>query len=226
MTHPAQHFLLESEAIQLISSYGIAYPQYRFASSADEAVMGADAIGYPVVVKVVSSGVIHKSDVGGVAMHLNDADAVREAFRGMQAVVAKCPGTDMPGVLVCEQAPEGVDVIVGGFRDETFGPTIMFGLGGIFAEVMDDVAFRVAPIDHCEAAKLIREIRSWPLLDGARGRPACDIEGLISLVVAVSQLMTEHAEIESIDLNPVRVFSDSVRALDARIEIKGASATT
>lgn len=221
MTHPARAFLLETEAIRLISTYGIPYPDHRFASSADEAAIAADSIGYPVVLKAVAADVIHKSDVGGVIMQISDPESVRIAFERMQSEIdGRFPDSTVAGALVCRQIPDGADVIVGGFDDATFGPTVMFGLGGIFAEVLDDVAFRVAPIERSEAHRLVREIKSWPLLDGARGRPPCEIEELVTLIVAVSRLMVEHPEIESLDLNPVRVLPDRLLALDARVKLR------
>ncbi|MBN1857629.1 acetate--CoA ligase family protein [Candidatus Bipolaricaulota bacterium] len=212
-------FLLEAEAVRLISSYGIPYPDHRFASSAEEAAIAADSIGYPVVLKAVAAELIHKSDAGGVIMNLNDPETVRIAFDRMQAEIGtQFPDSTVAGAMICRQKSEGIDVIVGGFHDIAFGPTAMFGLGGIFTDVLDDVAFRIAPIDGREAHQLVREIRSWQLLDGARGRPPCEIEGLVTLIIAVSQLMIEHPEIESLDLNPVRVLPDRLLALDARVK--------
>ncbi len=219
MTHPNSSFLLETEAIRLVSSYGIPYPDHRFASSADEAAIAADSIGYPVVLKAIAADVAHKSDVGGVITRLRDPESVRSSFdRIRESLGIHSPSSPLIGVLVCQQIDDGVDVIVGGLRDTTFGPTVMFGLGGIFTEVLDDVAFRVAPIERSEAHRLVREIKSWPLLDGARGRQPCEIEALVTLIVAVSRLMVEHPEIESLDLNPVRVLPDSLLALDARVK--------
>ncbi len=216
---PSTSFLLETDAIRLISAYGIPYATHRFASSAEEAAIAADSIGYPVVLKTVTADVIHKSDIGGVIMHLSDSESVRIAFDRMQAEIGtRLPDSTVTGALVCQQISEGVDVIVGGFRDAAFGPTVMFGLGGVFTEVLDDVAFRVAPVTRSEAHRLVREIRSWSLLDGARGRPPCEIEGLITVIVAVSNMMVENPEIESLDLNPVRVLPDRLLALDARVK--------
>ena len=220
MIRRAPRFLPETEAIQLITSYDILYPEHRFAASADEAVAGANAIGYPVVLKAVSVDVIHKSDVGGVVMQLQGPDDVRTAFEEVQSsILGRHPNAVLAGMLICRQETEGVDVIIGGFRDATFGPMVMFGLGGVFTEILNDVAFRVAPVDFDEALGLVQDIRGRSLLEGARGRPSCDIPGLASAIISVSRLMIEHAEISSLDINPIRAFSDRVVALDVRVEI-------
>jgi len=221
MNHPTNRFLPENEAAELISTYTIPYPDHRLASSPDEAARAAEAIGYPVVLKTVSPDVLHKSDVGGVVMDLQDPSEVYYAYERMTSgILARCPGATVSGALVCKQEDDGVDVIIGGLRDATFGPTVMFGLGGIFAEVLDDVAFRVAPVSERAAQELIHEIRGWKLLAGARGTEPCDIDGLANAIVSVSRLMVEHPEVASLDLNPVRVLRASVRALDARIEVE------
>lgn len=210
--------ILEPEGIALIQHYGIPYPEHGVAASAAEAVSVADRIGYPVVLKVVSPDVIHKSDVGGVALGLSDADGVRDGYDRITAAVASnVPGADVQTVLVCREAEEGTEVIVGGIQDAMFGPTLMFGLGGIFAEVLRDVSFRVIPISRFDAEQLVREVRGFSLLAGARGQAPRDLEALIDLLLAVSRLMTEHPDVVELDLNPVRVYSRGLLALDVRL---------
>jgi acyl-CoA synthetase (NDP forming) len=214
--------LPEPEAAALLGEYGIAYPEHAYAHNAGEAAKVADCIGYPVVLKVVSPDVVHKSDVGGVAMGIKDAAGVALAY---EAIVRSVQGhradSEIPGMLVCQQAPPGLEVIVGGLQDVMFGPALMFGLGGIFAEILEDVTFRIVPIERADAQEMIQEIRGYPLLAGTRGQEGCDVEALVDLLLAVSRMMAERAEIQELDLNPVRVYEQGLVALDARILLAG-----
>jgi len=208
----------EPEAIGLLQSYGIPYPEHGVAHDADEAVAIAGRIGYPVVLKISSPDVMHKSDAGGVVVDLADAKAVRRAYAQIvQAVEAHHPGAQTGVVLVCRQALPGVEVIVGALHDAMFGPTLMFGLGGILAEVLHDVTFRVLPIDAHDAREMVREVRGYPLLAGVRGQAACDVDALVDLLLSCSRLVLEHPDVEELDLNPVRVYEEGLMALDARI---------
>ncbi len=210
--------VLEPEGIVLIEEYGIPYPEHGLAESAEEAVSIADRVGYPVVLKVVSPDVIHKSDAGGVALGLDSAAAVRDAYDRIIAAVARSvPAADVRGMLVCREAGAGTEVIVGGTQDEMFGPTLMFGLGGVFAEVLRDVSFRVVPVSRFDAEQLVREVRGFPLLAGARGEPPRDVAALVDLLLAVSRMMTEHPGVIELDLNPVRVYTRGLLALDVRL---------
>lgn len=210
--------LPEPEAVALLGEYGIAYPAHAYVHSAGEAAEAADCIGYPVVLKVVSPDAIHKSDVGGVALDIADADGVAAAYEGIVGSVrARAAEAEIPGMLVCRQAPPGLELIVGGLQDAMFGPALMFGLGGILAELLEDVTFRVVPIKEADAREMIQEIRGYPLLAGTRGHGGYDIEAVVGLLLAVSRLMAERAEIQELDLNPVRVYEQGLVALDARI---------
>jgi acyl-CoA synthetase (NDP forming) len=211
-------FLPEPEAIQLLQTYGIAYPSHGVAHSAEEAARIADGVGYPVVLKVVSRDVVHKSDAGGVAVGLRNADSVRDAYEQVvRSVEGHAPGTEIQGVLVCEQAPPGLEVIVGGLKDALFGPTVMVGLGGIFVEVLKDVSFRVAPLERRDAEQMVREIQGYSLLKGVRGQEGCDIDALADLLGKVSRLMMERPDIQELDMNPVRVYGQGLLALDVRV---------
>ena len=211
-------FLLEPEAIQLLQAYGIPYPNHDVAHSVKEAAEIAEGLGYPVVLKVVSRDVVHKSDVGGVAVGLENVDSVRDAYgQILTAVGDHVPGAEIQGVLVCRQAPPGLEVIVGGLKDALFGPTIMFGLGGVFVEVLKDVSFRVAPLERRDAEEMVREIQAYPLLAGARGQESRDISALVDLLVKVSRLMVERPDICELDLNPLRVYRQGLLVLDARV---------
>jgi len=210
--------LLEPEAIPLLRAYGIPYPDYAVAHSVEEAVEIAACLEYPVVLKVVSPDVIHKSDVGGVAVGLEDAQGVAVAYeRIVTSVYEHVPDADIQAMLVCRQAPAGLEVIVGALQDAMFGPTLMFGLGGVFAEVLRDITFRVVPLERRDAQEMIREIRGYSLLEGVRGRSGHDVHALVNLLLSVSRMVTEHPEIEEMDLNPVRLFDRGLAVLDVRI---------
>jgi len=171
-----------------------------------------------VVLKVVSPDVPHKTDVGGVSLGLNDPDEVQAGYKSLIARVTKAaPGVDVKGILVCRQAEEGLEVIVGALDDDVFGPTVMFGLGGIFTEVLKDVSFRIVPLKRIDAEEMIQEIRGFPVLSGIRGQSRRDINGLVDLIVSVSNLVGNEPDIKELDLNPVRIYEEGVLTLDVRI---------
>ena len=212
------HFILEPECIQYIKKYNIPYPEHSLARSPEEAVESANRIGYPVVLKIVSPDVIHKSDVGGVAVGLFSPEEVSRAYVKIVAKVKQdVGGAQIIGILVCSQAAEGLDVIIGAHHDSVFGPTIMFGLGGVFTEIIDDVTFRIAPLKRIDAVEMIREIKHFDLLTSARGQDARDLNALIELIMAVSQFVIEQSDIKEMDLNPVRLYTNGLLALDVRI---------
>ncbi|HUT71085.1 MAG TPA: acetate--CoA ligase family protein [Desulfatiglandales bacterium] len=218
-----RRFLLEPEGIEYLRSYQIPYPDHGLAHSEEEAVDIAGRLGYPVVLKVVSADVPHKTDVNGVAVGLEGGDQVAAHFKRIHEEVKRAlTEASVEGVLVCRQAPEGLDVIVGALDDPVFGPTVMFGLGGIFTEVLGDVTFRIAPLERHDAEEMVREIRGYPLLAGVRGRQGYDTEQLTELLMSVSRMVIERPEIRELDLNPVRLFERGLMALDVRV-IKGHS---
>jgi acyl-CoA synthetase (NDP forming) len=213
--------LLEPQAIQLLQTHGIPYVRHGMARSADEAVEIAQQLGYPIVLKIVSPDVLHKSDAGGVAVGLQSASEVRQASeRVLAAVIAHTPRADIQGMLVCQQAPPGLEVIVGALQDALFGPTVMFGMGGVFAEVLQDVSFRVTPLERHDAIEMIQEIRGFPLLTGARDRTPCDVEALADLLLAISEMVVARPDIRELDLNPVRVYDKGLAVLDVRILVQ------
>jgi len=217
-TETEPQFVLETEAVKYLERYDIPYPANGLAHNTEEALTIAEKIGYPVVLKVVSKDVTHKSDVGGVAVGLENADDVADEFRQIQGrVKASVTGADIQGLLVCKQSPEGLEVIIGAHRDSDFGHIIMFGLGGIHTEVYKDVTFRIAPLEHLDAEEMVREIKGYPLLAGVRGHPGYDVDALARLLLSVSQLVTDRPGIQELDLNPVRVFDQGLMALDVRI---------
>ncbi|MEW5826857.1 MAG: acetate--CoA ligase family protein [Candidatus Bipolaricaulota bacterium] len=213
-------FLLAPEAAEVAAVLGLKMPQSTVARSLDEAVRAAEAIGYPVVMKVVSRDILHKSDAGGVALDLEDADEVIDAY---QAILQSCarykPTAVIDGIEVVEMVRSGVETIVGARQDPSFGPVAMFGLGGIYVEVMKDVAFRAAPVSLARAREMIADIRSYPLLLGVRGERRKDIDAAAEVVVRVAQLVAECREISDIEVNPLVVYDvgEGVKAVDVRI---------
>ncbi len=210
--------LLEPQAIQLVQTYGIPYVGHGMAHSAEEAVQIAQQLGYPVVLKIVSPDVLHKSDAGGVALGLQTASEVHLAYeRVLEAVIAHLPEAEIRGMLVCQQAPAGLEVIVGALQDALFGSTVMFGLGGVFTEVLQDVSFRIAPLERHDAMEMMQEIRGFPLLAGARSRTPCDVEALADLLLTISEVIVARPDIHELDLNPVRVYDRGLAVLDVRV---------
>lgn len=220
---PNQHRLvLEPDAISLLSTYGIPYPSYAMARDASEAAEAASRIGYPVVLKVVSPQVIHKSEAGGVAVGLDRPKQVRDAFKEMMAIVQeRVPDAEILGTLVCQQAPDGFEVIIGAIKDINFGSTIMVGMGGIFTEIFNDTSFRITPASPLDIKEMLEELRGYPLLIGTRGRPGYDLGALTNLLLAVSRMVTERPDIVEMDLNPVRLYQNGALVLDARIILQG-----
>lgn len=212
----------EPECLAWLKARGVPVLRHAVAISAEEAVLAADSLGYPVALKVVADGVIHKSDIGGVALNITDADGVRSQFQAItdRATTACAPGS-LRGCMVSPMAKEGVDVVVGVTRDPIFGPVVMFGLGGVFVEVLKDVTFRIAPFDKEEAFCMINEIRGSALLRGMRGRPAADIDALADVLCALSIVaICSDSAIAGFEVNPLRVLprGQGVVALDAIVE--------
>ena len=202
------HALTEHEALQHVAAAGIPVMPCSHAASADEAVAAAARHGYPVVLKLSSRTITHKSDVGGVKLNLADAAAVRLAFDAILASARMAqPGAHIDGVLVAPMIRGGVECILGVQRDPVFGPVVMFGLGGVMVEALKDVSFRIAPIDEVEARAMVDEIRARQVLDGMRGAPPSDVDALSSAIAALSRFAAAHADsIESLDLNPFVVM--------------------
>lgn len=208
------------EALEVLRAYGIPTVECRFARSADEAAAEAEAIGLPVVLKVVSQDIVHKSDVGGVAVDLRGPEEVRDAYRRMMRRIAEsAPGAEVDGVLVQPFVNGGRETIIGMTLDRSFGPVLMFGLGGIYVEALGDVAFRVEPVSDVDAWEMVRGIRGRSLLEGFRGEPPADQALLVEVIQRVSQLVGEHHEIQELDINPFVAFEDGGIAVDARIRV-------
>lgn len=221
-------WLAPDEVSALLEAAELPQPALRTATSEDQAVAAAEAIGWPVVVKLDAAAITHKSDVGGVALDVRHADEVRAAWRTMHDKLAALGRErDMRGVLVQPLVREGVDLILGMTRDATFGPLVMVGLGGTMVEVLKDVAFRVAPLTDRDAAEMLRELRSAPLLDGWRGAPAVDVPAVERAILSLAQLAERHPEILEMELNPLRALpaGAGVLALDTRVRVAPAPRT-
>lgn len=210
----------DSESRDIMSAYQLRIPQAKLATTADEAVAIASEMGYPVVLKIASPDILHKTDVGGVKVGLASAADVRDAFdlivyRAQRYV----PSAVIWGCLVQEMIPKGTEILVGMNRDPQFGALVTFGLGGIYVEALKDVTFRVAPFDRTAAAEMLGEIRAHALLDGIRGQPPADKEAIIDTLLKISQLVTDFPEIVEMDINPLMVYEQGrgAIALDARL---------
>jgi acetyl coenzyme A synthetase (ADP forming)-like protein len=216
--------LTEIEAKQVFSAYGLPVTKTQLSTTEDQAVALAKEIGFPVVMKIVSPDILHKSDAGGVKVNIKDEAAVRDAFRTI-STNAKAYKADarIHGIAVQEMAPWGTEVILGSVNDPTFGPTMMFGLGGIFVEVLKDVTFRVAPVSSSQALRMLGEIRGAPILAGVRGEAPRDREAMAETICAYSTMILDLAdEISESDANPVLVYGEGkgIKVVDARIILK------
>ena len=210
--------LLEPEAKLICVEYGIPVTNFKVAADEKEAVKLAGEIGYPVVLKIVSPEIIHKSDAGGVMVNLQSPLEVSDAYQKILGNVKKYDANaKIVGVLVQEMAPQSTETIVGAIKDPQFGQTIMFGLGGIFVELLKDVSFRIAPVTADDAREMITQLKAYPLLKGFRNSPPADIDALVSILLNTSRLVMENPEIKELDLNPVLVYPKGAKTVDARI---------
>lgn len=213
----------DAESRDILTAYGIRIPKSKLCATAEEAVAFAGEIGYPVVMKIASPDILHKTDVGGVRVGVESPAAVRDAFDLMVYRAQKYqPQAHIWGCLVQEQVRGGKEIITGMSRDPQFGPLVMFGLGGIYVEVLKDVSFRIAPFDRKEAMAMIQEIRSFGLLRGVRGEPPADLEATAETLLRLSQLVTDFPEIVEMDINPLMVFEKGrgVMGVDMRLALK------
>jgi len=216
--------MTEVESKEIFKAYGLPTVDTKLATSEDEAVKFAEEIGYPVVLKIVSPDILHKSDAGGVKVNINDAESVRETYNTILSNAKNYKAdADVHGVVVQEMAPWGTETIIGSVNDPTFGATVMFGLGGIFVEVLKDVTFRVAPISEKEASIMLDEIRGEPILAGTRGEEPRDKKALTDVLTKYAFMVHDLAdEIAESDANPVLVYEEGkgVKVVDARIILK------
>lgn len=213
--------LLEPEAYEVLSSYSIPICPYKVVDSIEEAESAANSIGYPIVLKIVSPDIIHKSDVGGVRIGIKDDQQLKEDYTSLlNDVREKAPSARIIGVLVEKMAPKSVEVVVGMLRDPTFGPAVMFGLGGVLIEIMKDVIFRITPVSKEEAIDMIKKVKGYPLLSGFRGSKPLDVDAIADVICNVSRISIENPVIDQVDLNPVIVYEKGLVVVDARIILK------
>ncbi len=215
--------LTEIEAKQLLESAGISVVDTRLATSKEQAVAIAKEIGLPVVMKIASADVVHKSDAGGVKLGLKTAAQVGKAYDDiMKSIKAAFPNAKIEGVSVQTMARPGVEVIIGMSKDAQFGPVLMFGLGGVLVEILKDVAFRIVPLVKRDAKEMIREIKGFPLLQGYRGSDPVDVDNLESMLLKVSEFVDKTPAIKELDLNPIFAYKDGAVAVDARVILENA----
>ncbi len=213
-----RNVLTEIEAKELLKQAGVSVVDTKLATSGEEAISISQQFGFPVVLKVASPDVVHKSDAGGVKLGLKTSKQVGKAYDDiLKAIKKQYPEARIQGVAVQKMARPGVEVIIGVSKDAQFGPVIMFGLGGILVEILKDVSFRIVPLTQRDAREMIREIKGYPLLEGYRGQEPVDVVNLEELVLKVSNFVEQNPEVEELDLNPIFAYSDGAVAVDARI---------
>jgi acyl-CoA synthetase (NDP forming) len=210
--------LTEVESKELVAEAGIPVIKTKLAKSKAEAIEISKKLGFPVVLKIVSPDIIHKSDIGGVKLNLANATQVGRAYAEIMAAAKKAnKKADIQGVSIQKMAKPGVEVIMGMSKDAQFGPVLMFGLGGVFVEVLKDVAFRIVPLVRRDASQMIREIKGYPLLEGYRGQEPANITALEDLLLKLSTFVDKTPQIKEMDLNPIFAYKNGAVAVDARV---------
>jgi acyl-CoA synthetase (NDP forming) len=218
----ARTILTEIEAKELLREAGIDVVDTRLAMSKEEAASISRQLGFPVVLKIVSPDVAHKSDAGGVRLGLKTLKQVDRAYDDILAAIKQeHPEAVIHGVSVQKMAHPGVEVIIGMSKDAQFGPVLMFGLGGILVEILKDVSFRIVPLTRRDAREMIREIKGYPLLEGYRGQQPVDVSYLEELLLRISRFVEENPDIKELDINPILAYSDGAIAVDARVVLEG-----
>jgi acetyl-CoA synthetase (ADP-forming) len=210
--------LTEFESKKILKQAGISVVETKLAKTQKEAVSLSQKMSFPVALKIVSPDVIHKSDSGGVKLSLNNVTEVKKAYDEILKKVKKqYPDAVIHGVSVQKMIQPGTEVIVGTSKDPQFGPVIMFGLGGIFVELLKDVSFRVIPVEQRDAQEMIKEIKGYPLLQGYRGKEPANISVLVEIILKISKLIEENPQIKELELNPIFAYRNKAVAVDARI---------
>lgn len=223
--YSAEHkdFISEADSYTICDEFGISHADSTFAETKDEALAAAAAIEYPVVLKIVSPDVIHKSEVNGVILGIDSQIAFEKAYDTLLSTIrGKVPGAELKGVLIQKAMFDGIEVVVGGINDSNFGPMVMFGSGGIYIEVFKDISFRMAPLDNDEALRQMEETKAFEMLKGLRGALACDTDSLARLIVNTGEMLIKIPQIDQIDFNPVLAYPNGYKVVDARIILKPA----
>lgn len=217
--------MVEYEAKQVLKAYGLPVPEEKLAKTLDEALKYAEEIGYPVAMKLMSPQILHKSDAKVVMLNIKSPEELKKKWEEIHENARKYrPDAEIFGVLIAPMLKPGREVIIGVTEDPQFGHAIMFGLGGIFVEILKDVTFRIIPITEKDARKMITEIKAYPILAGARGEQPADIEAIVDMLLKVSKLVDDLKDyIKEMDLNPVFVYrkGEGAVVVDARIILKG-----
>lgn len=209
--------LVEPEAKEILRLASINVPRFHVVKDVAGAVEMAEKIGYPLVLKIISPDITHKSDICGVALGLQNSRDIEEKWSTMILNIAdEMPTAMIEGFLVEEMVPRGVEVIVGAIKDEQFGPVVMFGVGGVAVELMKDVSFRLGPVDRNEAIEMIGEVKGFPLLTGFRGDTIKDLDTVAETIVTLSKIIEEIDGIKEFEINPLMVYEHGVVAVDAR----------
>jgi acyl-CoA synthetase (NDP forming) len=212
-----QTVLTEFESKELLQEIGIEVPIQHLTTSKEETLSAAEKIGFPVVLKLMAEDVIHKSDTGAVKLNLKTKEEVEGAFDDLM----KIPAQSEKKISVQGMADEPItELIIGMTTDPQFGPALMFGIGGILVELLEDVSFRIAPITEYDANEMIKEIKGFPILDGYRGKPKADLDAIVKTLLKISDLVVEHEEINEMDLNPVFIYENGLICVDARVILK------
>jgi acyl-CoA synthetase (NDP forming) len=213
--------LTAPEAAELLGQAGVRVIDTRLAGSGTAAAAASKELGLPVALKIASPDISHKSDAGGIRLGLETAGQVEAAYREiMDEAARRVPGARLQGVYVQPMAPPGLEVIIGMKKDAQFGPVLMFGLGGVWVEVLEDISLRVTPIERRDAAEMVREIKGYPLLAGYRGREPVDTACLENMLLALGDLARENAEVSEVDLNPVIAGRGGAVAVDAQVVLE------
>jgi len=212
-----QTVLTEFESKELLKEIGISIPDQKLTSTKEETVLAAKNIGFPVVLKLMAEDIVHKSDTGAVKLNIKNEEETTNAFEELM----KIPSQAEKLISVQKMADEPItELILGMTTDAQFGPALMFGIGGILVELLEDVSFRIAPITEYDAREMIKEIKGFPILDGYRGKPKADIDAIVQTLLKVSDLVTKYEEIYEMDLNPVFIYDKGLICVDARIILK------
>ena len=212
-----QLVLTEFESKQLLEEIGIKIPTQKLTRSKEETISAAKNIGFPVVMKLIAEDIVHKSDTGAVKLNIKNEQDASTAYDDLMKIHSESEKS----ISVQKMAPEPItELIIGMTTDAQFGPALMFGIGGILVELLEDVSFRIAPITEYDAKEMIHEIKGFPILDGYRGKPKADIGAIVDTLLKISELVIKHPEINEMDLNPVFIYENNLICVDARIILK------
>ncbi len=212
-----QNVLTEFESKELLQEIGIRIPAQKLTKTKEETISAAESIGFPVVLKLMAEDVVHKSDTGAVKLNIKNKEETEKAFNELMEIQAQSEKM----ISVQKMADEPItELIIGMTTDAQFGPALMFGIGGILVELLEDVSFRIAPITEYDATEMIHEIKGFPILDGYRGKPKADIDAIVDTLMKISDLVIKNEEIFEMDLNPVFIYEKGLMCVDARIILK------